>query len=172
MSTRFKLAFLVIVAGQVFLLLGLIGDKEYTLRTGTEVVLETVPIDPRSLLQGDFAILGYKISDMPANSQIRVGETVYVSLREAGEVWVGLDYKLRKPSDERVVFIKGVVDRPGHLDFGIGTYFVPEGTGRLIERSGDLKVVVSVDRRGKAVIKDVLLDGVPFSVARERLREQ
>ena len=167
MSTRFKLAFLIIVAGQVFLLLGLIGDKEYTLRTGTEVLLETIPRDPRSLLQGDFAILGYKISDMPANSQIRVGETVYVSLREAGEVWEATNYGLKKPSGEDPVFIKGVVDRPGHLDFGIGTYFVPEGTGRLVERSGDVKVVVSVDRRGKAVIKDVLLDGVPFSEARE-----
>ena len=172
MSRRFKIAFLVIVAAQVFLLLGLIGEKEYTLRTGTEVVLETVPIDPRSLLQGDFAILGYKISDMPTNSQIRVGETMYVSLREAGVVWEASDYSLRKPSDREAVFIKGVVDRPGHLDFGIGTYFVPEGTGRLIERSRDVKVVVSIDARGKAVIKDVLLDGVPFSEARELSSEE
>jgi uncharacterized membrane-anchored protein len=172
MSRRFKIAFLVIVAAQVFLLLGLIGEKEYTVRTGTEVVLETAPIDPRSLLQGDFAILGYTISDMPTNSQIPVGETMYVSLREAGEVWEGWNYNIRKPSDRDVVFIKGVVDRPGHLDFGIGTYFVPEGAGRLIERSRDVKVVVSVDGRGKAVIKDVLLEGVPFSEARELLPEE
>ncbi len=172
MSTKFRLAFLVIVVGQVFLLLGLIGDREYTLRTGTEVVLETVPIDPRSLFQGDYVRLDYKISRMPTNSQVLVGVTMYVSLRETGEVWEASNYNSRKPSDREEVFIKGVVDRPGHLDFGIGTYFVPEGTGRLVERSRDVKVVVSVDGRGKAVIKDVLLDAVPFSEARERLSRQ
>ena len=172
MSTRFKLAFLIIVAGQVFLLLGLIGDKEYTLRTGTEVLLETIPIDPRSLLQGDYVILDYVISRLPTNSQIPVRQTMYVSLREAGGLWEASDYSSRKPSDGDAVFIKGVVDRPGHLDFDIGTFFVPEGAGRVVERSGDVKVVVSVDRRGKAVIKDVLLDGVPFSEARELLSDE
>ena len=172
MSTKFRLAFLIIVVGQVFLLLGLIGDREYTLRTGTEVVLETAPIDPRSLLQGDFAILDYAISRLPSNSQVQVGQTMYVRLRETDEVWEASSYNSRKPSDREAIFIKGVVDRPGHLDFGIGTYFIPEGTGRLIERSRDVKVVVSVDRRGKAVIKDVMLDGVPFREARERLSEQ
>ena len=167
MSRRFKLAFLIIVAAQVFLLLGLIGEKEYTLRTGTEVVLQTVPIDPRSLLQGDFAILDYEIASMPTNSQVPVGDTIYVSLRKSDQVWVGWNYNSRKPSDQDVIFIKGVVDRFEHLDFGIGTYFLPDGTGHLIERSRDVKVVVSVDARGKAVIKDVLLDGVPFSEARK-----
>ncbi len=172
MSTKFRLAFLVIVVGQVFLLLGLIGDREYTLRTGTDVVLTTVPVDPRSLLQGDFAILGYEISRIPSTTNLRVGETVYVILREAEEAWEALHYELRKPSDGDEVFIKGVVDRPGNLDFGIGTFFIPEGTGHLIERSQDVKVVVSVDGRGKAVIKDVLVDGVPFSEARKLLSEE
>ena len=172
MSLRFKLDFLAIVIAQVFLLLGLIGDREYTLRTGTDVVLKTVPVDPRSLLQGDFAILGYEISAIPSTINIRVGETVYVTLREGEEAWEGLHYQLRKPSDGDEVFIKGVVDRPGNLDFGIGTYFIPEGTGHLIERSRDVKVLVSVDGRGKAVIKDVLLDGVPFSEARQLLSEE
>ena len=169
MSLKFRLAFLGIVVAQVFLLLGLIADREYTLRTGTEVVLQTVPIDPRSLFQGDYAILGYEISLLPSNSSIPVGTTMYVSLRERGQVWEAFFHGLRKPSDRETVFIKGVVDRPSHLDFGIGTYFLPEGTGHLVERSRNVKVVVSVDGRGKAVIKDVLLDGVPFSEAKERL---
>ena len=39
---------------------------------------------------------------------------------------------------------------------------MPEGTGRIIERAGDVKVEVSVDSRGKAMIKRVLVDGEPF----------
>ena len=166
MSRRFKLAFLAIVVAQVFLLLGLIADREFTLQTGTEVVLETAPIDPRSLLQGDFAILDYAISTLPPEIQVPVGETMYVTLRDSGDVWVASLYVFREPSDGDSVFIKGTVDRPRHLDFGIGTYFIPEGTGHLIEGSQDVKVIVSVDSRGKAVIKNVLLDGVPFDEAR------
>ena len=54
------------------------------------------------------------------------------------------------------------MDRPGHLDFNIGTYFVPEGTGHIIENAQDVKVVVNVDADGSAIIMEVLVDGEPF----------
>ena len=165
MSVKFRLAFFAIVAAQIFLLLGMIADREYTLRTGTDVVLQTVPIDPRSLLQGDYAILDYQIS-RPPSGRFPVGSTVYVILKR-GEVWTAHAYVTGKPSDPDVVFIKGKVDRPGHLDFGIGTYFVPEGTGLAIQRAADVKVKVSIDGRGKAVIKQVLVDGKPFEPKRD-----
>ena len=44
MSQKFKVAFFAIVAAQMVLLLAMIGVKEYTLRTGTTVVLQTVPV--------------------------------------------------------------------------------------------------------------------------------
>jgi uncharacterized membrane-anchored protein len=166
MSRKFRLAFVIIVAAQVLLLLGFIADREYTLQTGDEVVLETLPIDPRSLLQGDFVIFDYVIASLPSDSQFSQGATVFVSLNEGEEVWEAESYTLRKPSDSDTVFIKGTVDRPEHLDFGLGTYFIPEGSGPVIERSLDVKVVAVVDRRGKAAIKDVLVDGVPFDEAR------
>ncbi len=162
MSRIFGLGFWGIVAAQILLLLAFIGGKEYTLNVGTTVVLQTVPVDPRSLLQGDYAVLGYKISTLPNSlSELSPGSTVYVSLVERGEVWEALSYSTRKRSSVEV-FIKGTVDSRGLLDFGIGTYFVPEGTGRIIERASDVKVEVSVDSRGKAVIKRVLVDGEPF----------
>ena len=72
------------------------------------------------------------------------------------------NYSLNRSNVDGDVFIKGRIDDRGRLDFGIGTYFVPEGTGRIIERAQDVKVVVSVDDDGNAVIKDVLVDGEPF----------
>ena len=56
----------------------------------------------------------------------------------------------------------------GHADFGIGTYFVPEGTGHIVERADDVKVVVNVDGGGNAAIKDLLVDGEPFNPNSER----
>ena len=166
MSRLFGVGFWGIVAAQILLLLALIGGKEYTLNVGTTVVLQTVRVDPRSLLQGDYAILGYKISTLPTSpSGWSPGSTVYVSLVERVEVWEAVRYSTRKPSSDEV-FIKGTVDKWGLLDFGIGTYFVPEGTGHIIERAGDVKVEAVVDSRGKAVIKRVLVDGEPFDPKR------
>ena len=65
------------------------------------------------------------------------------------------------------VAIRGEMTHGGWLDFGIGTYFVPEGTGRPIERAQDVKVKVVVAQDGSAVIKEVLVDGQPFEPMRD-----
>ncbi len=158
-----RIAFWIVVAGQLAFLLGFIAVKEVALRTGTEVVLQTVPVDPRSLLQGDYAILDYEIADLPPFMQDDpVGETVYVVLEKDADVWRGAWYADSLRLVEGEVFIKGRVDRMGHADFNIGTYFVPEGTGHVIERAQDVKVVVKLDADGNAIIKQVLVDGQPF----------
>lgn len=171
MTSRGRIALWIIVAAQLGVLIGFIGVREASLRTGTEVVLQTVPVDPRSLLQGDYAILDYEVASLPdwmRGGEWTVGRTVYVSIRERGDVWTAERYTDRRSDVAGGVFLKGRIDRSGHLDFGIGTYFVPEGTGRIIERAADVRVVVSVDGNGNAVIKDVLVDGAPFDPHRGR----
>jgi len=165
MNQRFKIAFFAIVAAQMVLLLAMIGVKEFTLRTGTTVVLQTVPVDPRSLLQGDYVILQYKIATLPDYLKTRKllrGTDVYVELTERREAWQAKRYSLFQPKPGEV-FIKGRVDDSGRLDFGLGTLFLPEGTGRAIERARDIKVRTTINSRGNAVIKEILVDGEPFS---------
>ena len=159
MNSWARIAFWIVVAGQLVFLLGFIAVKEVALRTGTEVVLQTVPVDPRSLLQGDYAILDYEIADSP--EELPQGMTVYVVLWQGPEVWEADYYEYSRPSTSQV-YIKGRVDSRGRLDFGIGTYFVPEGTGHIIENAQDVKVVVNLDADGNAIIKEVLVDGEPF----------
>jgi uncharacterized membrane-anchored protein len=159
------MAFWGIVAAQLLLLLWLTGIKEYTLYAGTAVVLQTVPVDPRSLLQGDYAVLRYQISTIPGHlDYLSRGDTVYVSLRERGEVWEAESYGTQRPSDARV-FIKGAVGDNRLLDFGIGAYFLPEGSGYIIEQARDVKVKVSINGSGNAVIKGLMVDGRPFNPA-------
>ena len=165
MSHKFKVAFFAIVAAQTVLLLAMIGVKEYTLRTGTTVVLQTVPVDPRSLLQGDFVILQYEIATLPPyvrSLNLPRGTAVYVGLSKGQEVWEAKRYNLFEPRQGQV-FIKGRTDDSRRLDFGLGTYFVPEGTGLIIERARDIKVKATINRFGIAVIKEILVDGEPFS---------
>ena len=166
-----RIAFWAIVAAQIVLLVGFITVREVALRTGTEVVLQTVPVDPRSLLQGDYAILDYEIARLPDwmdTRQWHIDRTVFVALREEGNVWTAARYSGTRRDVDGEVFITGWIDRPGHLDFGIDTYFVPEGTGRIIEAADDVKAVVIIDRNGHTVIKDLLVDGEPFDPDREK----
>ena len=169
MSIRFNLAFGGIVAAQLLLLGGLIGIKEYNLHTGTTVVLQTVPVDPRSLLQGDYAVLGYEISSFPSDLLgFPIGSPVYVVLERRGDVWAARKY-LRARPPEGDLYIQGEIGNARQIDFGIGTYFVPEGTGHIIERAGDVKVEVAVSSSGKATIRDVIVDGKLF---KQRLSER
>ena len=163
-----RIAFWIVVAAQLVFLIGFIVVKEADLRIGTEVVLQTVPVDPRSLLQGDYAILDYEIARLPPHLQVEVSDTVYVGLRRGPEIWTASGYTVARSGVVGDIFIKGRVDRRGHADFGIGTYFVPEGTGRIVEGADDVKVVVNVDGDGNAAIKDLLVDGDPFNPNAER----
>ena len=163
-----RIAFWIVVAAQLVFLIGFIVVKEADLRIGTEVVLQTVLVDPRSLLQGDYAILDYEIANLPSYPQLEVGDTVYVGLRRGPEIWTASGYTVARSGVVGDIFIKGRVDRMGHADFGIGTYFVSEGTGRIVERADDVKVVVNVDGAGNAAIKDLLIDGDPFNPNAER----
>ena len=168
MSIKFKAALGALVLAQLALLLALIGVKEYKLHIGITVILQTVPVDPRSLMQGDYAILSYRISTPPQHIRDRPqGTVVYVTLSESADVWTAGRYQLSKPPANKL-FIKGKVDAHKRLDFGIGTFFVPEGTGHIVEGARDVKVKLSITGSGSATIKDVLVDGEPF---RRRLSE-
>ena len=182
MSRRTTILFAALVAAQVVGLVVFAGVRQIALSQGREVVLQTVPVDPRSLLQGDYAILDYEIAELPRGwDRLEIGDTVDVALRPGPEVWHA-DYHLLLSREDGTsyirgpahalsrngdlsgeVFIRGRVNNRGRLDFGIGTYFVPEGTGHIIERARDVKVVVSIGERGNAVIKRVLVDGEPFA---------
>ena len=49
------------------------------------------------------------------------------------------------------------------MDFNIGTYFVPEGTGHIIEQAADIPVVVKISSGGDAIIKQMLPGEAPFN---------
>lgn len=179
-----KVVFIGIVLLQVIFILGLVGFKEATLRFGKEVTLQTVPVDPRDLFRGDFVILSYEISRIGGKVGNVIfyalpvyGDSVYVRLTEKGGVWVASEVA-SDPRSDWDVFIKGTVTGTGiarlvggrfnrrwiTLSYGIESYFVPEGTGKPIERARDVKAVVSVNGLGDAVLKSLIVDGEPFKL--------
>ena len=64
MSRRMTILLFAVVAAQVIGLVVFASVRQVALTQGREVTLQTVPVDPRSLLQGDYAILDYEIAEL------------------------------------------------------------------------------------------------------------
>jgi uncharacterized membrane-anchored protein len=173
MSPRAGLA--IAVALQTVALFAIVGMKQWTLNTGTPVLLETRPVDPRSLFRGDYVVLRYAISTLdtalPGMSDFgeRTGP-IYVTLRQDGEFWKAVSVHAARPEPASGdVVMRGEIRyfmpkaRSVEVLYGIEEYFVPEGEGRAIEQprqDGKVSIQAAVDRFGKAGIKAVLIDGV------------
>lgn len=163
-------AFILIGCLWMVIIAAFVLSKEYTLRTGTEVLLKTRPVDPRDLFRGDYVILSYDISrfdagDMRASlvRHFREGDRVYVTLDTDAQYASIKQVHYDSPRGE--IFLKGRVARVRGdqvtITYGIESYFVPEGEGRQIERRrnrGKVDVLAAVDRGGNVMIKELLLD--------------
>ncbi len=154
----------------LIILVAFVGTKEYTLRTGTTVLLKTIPVDPRDLFRGDYVILRYDISRLTTkywphkDHTFKDGDRIYLMLERDGEYAVPSRVMLAQPSGG--LFVRGEVVRTRsgsiEVEYGIESYFVPEGEGKPIEHSrnrGKVSVRVAIDKKGQAVIKDLLMDG-------------
>lgn len=136
-----------------------IGQKEILLQSGTEIKLELAPVDPRSMLQGDYVILNYAITRelLKENIFAKNSERVLVVLRQEGDVYryTGF-YKYRGqwnlPYEEKEgdIVLRGNV-RGYNLLFGIEQYYVPEGTGREVEESTRF-AILKVSKNGDAIL--------------------
>lgn len=155
----------------------MIWQRAHLLSTGREIVLEVIPIDPRSLFRGDYVALGYDISRVPVTEGpplIGRGSTIYVTLQKNGDRWHPLTSSATKPENLPAdqVFIRGRVEyasaptsiAPGQasIRYGIEDFFVPEGAGRDLEQlvgQKKLDALIAVDNAGNAGIKGLMADG-------------
>jgi uncharacterized membrane-anchored protein len=174
------------VAGliQVGLIALMVFDRVGILREGSEVKLKTRPVDPRDFLRGDYVVLNYDISSVPASElkdQPASGRhaNVYVKLAPNAEGFHSAVSVHREPVTVTApeVLIRGRVVSGANcggdvrlfcdrlqLNYGIERYFVPEGEGTRVEqarRDGQVTIVAAVTSAGRAAIKRLLVDGKP-----------
>jgi len=168
--------------------IGLVGlmvvDRVVILRTGSDVILQTRPLDPRDFLRGDYVVLGYDISSVPAGAlkdqrSTGLDALVFVKLapnRDGFYEAISVHAAPVEVASPEVLIrgriISGAqcgVDRRtfcGTLQvrYGIERYFVPEGEGKKLESARNqrkLTVVAAVVPTGRAAIKRLLIDGEP-----------
>ncbi|MDP3255338.1 GDYXXLXY domain-containing protein [Bosea sp. (in: a-proteobacteria)] len=166
-------------------LLALVESRAAILRSGTEIRLRTVPVDPRDLFRGDYVVLSYPMSTVAAAAGeakgLRRGDRVYVTLARDAEGFAQAKAvaAMRPAVGEGEVVIAGRVQSTGacalneagqadcgagagrlRVAYGLESYFVPQGEGRRIETTpkARIEVVAAVSADGAAAIKRLLID--------------
>ena len=148
-----------------------IEGRNDILREGTEIVLETQPIDPRDLLRGHYVQLEFAVEELPVALVRSLSEGVVGSHRDApvfvrfetGEGGVDTIVEVRRtpPADfSRWMLVTAPALREGmtnlRVEFPIDRYYASEAVAPEIERrmrQGDITQVVLALYRGSAQIK-------------------
>ncbi len=132
-------------AGLLLVLLavnGLIVQKERLIASGSKIYLELAPVDPRSLIQGDFMRLDYALSRtlQDIKEHPKDGKLV-VKLDErgvAGFVRIHDDATDLQPGEQLLRFR----ERSGEVRVGSGAFFFQEGHAKRYEQAkyGEVRV--------------------------------
>ena len=176
------------VAAAVFVALlqtGVLGYQIWQhaaiLRDGEDVLLRSLPVDPRDLLRGEYVTLTYDVSTIETARLVgpRPEDTgpqrLWVRLgKQPDGFWTVQEASFEKlPSVDRTVIMRTqpftyIADPTSEysLDvrYGLERFYLPEGEGKALEQArndAQVSVVVSVADDGSAQIRRLLVDGKP-----------
>ncbi len=150
---------------QLCVLVGMLVKASMPLWSGDEILVKTVPVDPRSLFRGNYASLNYEISQLPDSAlseypRLRMGEVVYVSLRQGKDgLYHYANASLYPPATG--IFLRGRITSntpPYQVKYGIEAYFAPKEKALALER--DLRdggvAVLMVSDNGQVALHNVM----------------
>jgi len=126
--------------------------KEQTLESGQLILLELIPVDPRSLMQGDYMTLRYRISSDINRSEIPNRGYIILTLDENS---VGQKIRVQKDvtplnNGEQLLKYYFGKRRPS---IGAESYFFQEGKGEKYEKAKYGGIMV--DENGKGILVDL-----------------
>ncbi|MBU9706108.1 GDYXXLXY domain-containing protein [Paenibacillus sp. AK121] len=150
-----------LIAIVIVLQLGIIGYQtarsETLLATGTSVKLKLAPIDPRSLLQGDYVALNYDVSTPPSKNSLQEKDwnrgkvKVVLTPNSQGVYIADRLYQDGEKLAHHEIVLNGQWNGSRIL-YGIENYFIPEGTGRTVEQNAHY-AYIRVSRNGDALLE-------------------
>lgn len=159
---------------QLIILAGLSGKGLVPRITSDRVRFNVVPVDPRDMMRGEYIVLGYEFSMLPNDdsmldekmksykNQNLAGDVknpmVYVSLKFniKEDIYKGIFFSSSAPISGR--YIKGKLKAYNRIEYGIESFYVQEGKGRMYEQAiGEKNLVAEVylSPDGSAQMKQV-----------------
>jgi uncharacterized membrane-anchored protein len=179
-ARKLLLSLAIVALAQTGVLAAMVIDRVHLLKTGREITLPIIPVDPRDLFRGEYVRLGYDIGRVPVGlldgPQPGRNEAFYVQidrLPDGGWTPSKVSRAMPKSSSADRIVLKGQArhgwptassdNRTVAVRYGIESYFVPEGQGPRLEalaRDKKMAALVAVDAKGNAAIKGLIIDGV------------
>lgn len=190
MKNKKHLAFLGAIVLFVVVLASGVYTQEDLRRNGQQAILDTMPVDPRDILRGDYVDLAYEIGRgekaVAFAKSLPSSQPVYALLTLGADNRV-TNYSFSATEPKTGVYIRGEAvvqevdiyvgekenvpvlqkEKQGTINYPqIEQYFVPEGKGWAIDRMGRLnsgkKLEVKIATDGaRAQILELLIDGQP-----------
>lgn len=136
----------ILIIANLLLLLGYFNwsvyEKEQTLKDGQSILLQLAPVDPRSLMQGDYMRLSYQESalDLVQDQTATRGYAVLqIDSNHVGQI-VRLQRSIEPTNENELVMKYKIVNH--RLLLGSESFFFEEGQGAIYEHAvyGGLKV--------------------------------
>ncbi|WP_020182846.1 GDYXXLXY domain-containing protein [Methylotenera sp. 1P/1] len=146
-----------IVIGSLLIILVLVNwsiiGKEKHLVEGKEVYLEVTPVDPRSLMQGDYMALNFRLGDevyqaLPKTEDrrqwrhdIAASDGFVIASLDERNVGTFKSLYIDQPLSNKEILLRYRV-RNGTVKFATNAYFFQEGNGKIYEpaRYGQFRV--------------------------------
>lgn len=167
------------VAFPILCLAALTTYKAVRVAMGTAVVVPITGFDPRDLLSGHFLTYRLDLGEVcrtadaaQSDPDEASGERFVCLEAEGGRVVAAhrlepYQFTVGEPTPGCVVVLRGKCEW-GRFLAGVERFYVPEEHARALEdavRSSRGAVVLSVDREGRAAVKDLLIEGRPWREA-------
>jgi uncharacterized membrane-anchored protein len=126
MKVRLAILWLVAVVGLLFVNYSIYG-REQLITTGQPILLELAPVDPRSLIQGDYMALRYRIAvDLENQENLPIRGKLVISVDENGVAsFVRIDDGTPLGPNERLL---NYYKQDWQIDLGAPSFFFQEGT--------------------------------------------
>ncbi|PKL39063.1 MAG: hypothetical protein CVV44_09360 [Spirochaetae bacterium HGW-Spirochaetae-1] len=149
--------------------------KAVKIYSGRKVIIPITGFDPRDLLSGHYLTYRLALNTDVCSGHDRDRGNLFLclSLDKNGAV-IGsypMEYLDEDWRDRCSAVLKGTCRR-GSFMAGIERFYIPENESVLLDRAvrqGKGSLVVSIDNKGNASIKELLIDGKPW---REALSEK
>ena len=170
MKNRLVIGLVAAVCFQLLVLVGMYVKAALPIWTGDEVKVQTIPVDPRSMFRGNYALLRYEFSELDTeinsiSQDLRHGEIVYVALKKNAENDLYEFSQLLLDKPEEGVFIRGRAQgfrysgqQHLRIKYGIEAFFAPKEKALALEKEladgGVAMLMIAKD--GRARVIDVL----------------
>lgn len=172
-------AFIVMALIQLYIPSKIILDNESVLRSGTIYKFRTAPIDPTDPFRGKYITLNYRETtyNAPNIDDWVMGENIYVTFTTDNNGFAKIESVTKnKPADTdaylktKVNYVSASGNNQLIIDYPFDKYYMEESiapSAELLYNHSRLDTnqvaysLVSV-RKGNAVLKDVLINGVPI----------